>query len=80
MLHYVEQANQVEYLKQLFTTQEAAHYLSLSKSYLDNDRGKNALIPFIRIGSRTVRYRREDLDKFISRGLRKSTADMGEDF
>ena len=64
-------------MQQLLTTKEAAKYLGVSKAFLDRDRWAGARIPFIRVGSRAVRYRREDLDEFITAQTRKSTADCG---
>lgn len=49
----------------LLTTVEAAEYLGLSKAYLERDRWQGAIVPYLRIGQRTIRYRKSDLDKFI---------------
>ena len=40
----------------LVTTKEAARILGVSKAFLDKDRWAGARIPFIRIGSRSIRY------------------------
>lgn len=58
----------------LLCTKEAARYLGVSKAFLDRDRWAGARIPFIRVGSRAVRYRLEDLDAFISAQTRFSTS------
>lgn len=50
----------------LLTTKEAARLLGLSKSFLERDRWAGAKVPFIRVGSRSVRYRREDLDRYLA--------------
>lgn len=42
--------------KKLLTTKEAAALLGVSRAFLERDRWKGASIPFIRIGTRTVRY------------------------
>lgn len=42
--------------KPLLTTAEAASFLGVSKAFLERDRWAGARIPFIQIGSRTVRY------------------------
>lgn len=58
----------------LFCTKQAARYLGVSKSFLDKDRWAGARIPFIKIGTRAVRYRREDLDSYIAQQTRLSTS------
>jgi len=58
----------------LLTTVEAAQLLGVSKAFLERDRWAGARIPFIRIGNRAVRYRREDLDNFIASRIRHSTS------
>lgn len=58
----------------LLKTFEAAQLLGVSKAFLERDRWAGARIPFIRIGNRAVRYRREDLDKFIESRIRHSTS------
>lgn len=59
----------------LLNTQQAADYLTVSAAFLERDRWAGARIPFIRIGSRSVRYRQEDLDQYISRQVRMSTSE-----
>lgn len=49
----------------LLTTHEAAKYLSVSIAFLERDRWAGATIPFIQVGSRAVRYRLADLEKFV---------------
>ncbi|MFV2044147.1 MAG: helix-turn-helix transcriptional regulator [Anaerolineales bacterium] len=61
----------------LLCTKEAARYLSVSKAFLERDRWAGARIPFVKIGSRAVRYRRADLDAYIERQIRMSTSDRG---
>lgn len=48
----------------LLTTAEAAQYLGLAKSTLQNQRSAGVGVPFRRIG-RAVRYVRAELDEFI---------------
>ena len=50
---------------ELLTTQEAANYLGISRAFLVRDRWAGAKVPYIQVGSRAVRYRKVDLDKFI---------------
>jgi predicted DNA-binding transcriptional regulator AlpA len=60
--------------KNLFNTSEAATYLGLSKAFLERDRWAGARIPYIQVGSRAVRYRLIDLEKYIESRIRKSTS------
>lgn len=61
----------------LLNTTQAAHYLGLSKAFLERDRWAGARVPFIKIGSRAVRYRLQDLERYIDSCIRKSTSDTG---
>jgi hypothetical protein len=52
--------------KFLLRTKDAATRLSVSTSFIEQDRVTGKLgIPFIKIGSRSVRYRVEDLEKYL---------------
>lgn len=59
----------------LLTTKEAARFLGVSKAFLERDRWAGARIPFVRLGTRAVRYRPEDLDGYLSNQVRRSTVD-----
>lgn len=61
----------------LLNTLEAANYLGLSKAFLERDRWAGAKVPFIKISTRAVRYRLDDLEKYIESRVRKSTSDLG---
>ena len=61
----------------LLTTKEAAHYLGVSAAFLERDRWAGARIPFIKIGSRAVRYESATLDAYIASQRRRSTSDPG---
>ncbi len=63
----------------LLDTAEAATYLGVSKAFLERDRWAGARIPFIKIGSRAVRYRQNDLDQYIDQQVRLSTSQYGEE-
>ena len=65
-------------LDHLLNTQEAATILGVSKAFLERDRWAGARIPFIRVGSRAVRYRLSDIDAYIESNQRRSTSDTGE--
>lgn len=62
----------------LLNTREAARYLGLSKAFLERDRWAGAKVPYIKISTRAVRYRREDLDTYILSRVRLSTSDPGK--
>lgn len=61
----------------LLTTADAAKHLGLSKAFLERDRWAGARIPFIKVGSRAVRYRLSDLETYITDQVRHSTSDLG---
>ena len=64
--------------KNLLTTSEASTYLSMGKAFLEWDHWAGARIPFIKMGSRAVRYRKSDLDEYIDKQMRVSTCDNGQ--
>ncbi|KZY94939.1 excisionase [Oleiphilus sp. HI0073] len=61
-------------MTQLLTTAEAAKHLTVSKAFLERDRWAGARIPYVKIGSRAVRYRMSDLDDFLNKQIRTSTS------
>ena len=61
----------------LLTTKEAAQYLCVSMAFLERDRWAGARIPFVKIGSRSVRYRTSDLESYLDIQVRLSTSDTG---
>lgn len=60
-------------MQKLLTTKEAAKYLGVSETFLERDRWKGAEIPFVRLGSRAVRYDLAALEDFIASRVRKPT-------
>ena len=58
----------------LFNTKQAAKYLCVSPAFLERDRWAGAQIPFIKVGSRAVRYRQSDLEEYIEQQVRHSTS------
>lgn len=60
--------------RKLLTTKEAAEKLGVSAAYLERDRWAGARVPFVRLGKRSIRYRQEDLDNFITSSLHQSTS------
>jgi len=57
-------------MNQLLTTKEAARILGVSAAFLERDRWAGAKIPFIRIGSRAVRYEHSALNAYIEQQRR----------
>ena len=66
-------------MEQLLNTKQAAEILGISAAFLERDRWAGARVKFIKIGSRTVRYRLSDLENYVESQVRKSTSDTGED-
>lgn len=64
-------------MEQLLNTKQAAKLLGISPAFLERDRWAGARVKFIKIGSRTVRYRLADLENYIESQVRKSTSDTG---
>jgi len=58
----------------LLTTKEAARYLSVSDAFLERDRWAGARIPFVKVSSRAVRYRRCDLEQYLTSQVRCTTS------
>lgn len=56
-------------LDKLLTTKQAAPILGVSEAFLERDRWAGAKVPFIRVGSRAVRYRLSDLESYIESRL-----------
>ncbi len=63
-------------LDRLLTTKEAAAYLGVSAAFLERDRWAGARIPFVRIGSRAVRYRLGELENYVAGQTRTNTAEL----
>jgi hypothetical protein len=61
----------------LLTTKEAAALLKVKPACLEARRWKGEPPPFLRIGARIVRYRREDLERWFHEARRTSTSDPG---
>lgn len=61
-------------IEQLLTTKQAAPILGVSIAFLERDRWAGARVPFIKIGSRAVRYRLSDLLDYIESCKRHSTS------
>lgn len=59
----------------ILNTKQAAQYLGVSAAFLERDRWAGARIPFIKLGSRSIRYRKLDLEEFVQQQIRYSTCD-----
>ena len=59
----------------LLTTKQAATYLSVSPAFLERDRWAGSRIPFVKLGTRSIRYREEDLENYIQQQIRFSTTE-----
>jgi len=64
-------AEQFEAAGKILKDPDAARYVGMSESWLRQTRmlGRTDGPPFIRIGTRTIRYRRCDLDRWLERRL-----------
>ncbi len=64
----------------LLTSRQAAEYLGFSLNWIQDRRKTGGGPRYIRINSRTVRYRRQDLDRWIDAfGTREHTAQTKAD-
>lgn len=61
----------------VLNTSEAADYLSLRRATLETWRSRGGGPKFSKLGRRVV-YRIEDLEAFLTAGLRRSVSDRGD--
>lgn len=52
-------------MQKLLTTKETAQILGVSEQFLERDRWAGARIPFVRVGSRAVRYDPAALQSYV---------------
>ena len=64
-------------MKRLFDQRELAKELGLSKRSLERYRLHGNGPRYVRVGSRLIRYREEDVEAWINQSLRTSTSDVG---
>lgn len=64
---------------QLLSTPQAAKFLNVSIAFLERDRWAGARIPFIKVGSRAVRYRLDDLHNYIASHRQASILEANHD-
>ncbi|WP_306520674.1 AlpA family transcriptional regulator [Rheinheimera sp.] len=61
----------------LLSTKDAAEVLGVSVAFLERDRWAGARVPFVKVGSRAVRYRMSDLTSYIDGNVFQSTSQAG---
>lgn len=61
-------------LNKLLNTKETADLLGVSEAFLERDRWAGARIPFIKVGARAIRYRLEDIERYIEQNITRSTS------
>lgn len=64
---------------QLLSTPQAAKFLNVSIAFLERDRWAGARIPFVKVGSRAVRYRLDDLENYINGQRHQSVLEAKND-
>jgi hypothetical protein len=64
---------------QLLSTPQAAKFLNVSIAFLERDRWAGARIPFVKVGSRAVRYRLDDLEAHIQSNRQQSVLEAKHD-
>lgn len=64
---------------QLLSTPQAAKFLNVSIAFLERDRWAGARIPFVKVGSRAVRYRLDDLENYINNHRHQSVLEAKND-
>ncbi len=62
-------------MKHLLSVREAAHYLGISKSWLDKQRTTGGGPRYIRVTHRSVRYDVEDLEAWVASRKANSTSE-----
>lgn len=64
---------------ELLHTKDAAKFLNVSVAFLERDRWAGARIPFVKVGSRAVRYRLDDLQAYIKNQRQDSVLESRHD-
>lgn len=64
---------------ELLHTKDAAKFLNVSVAFLERDRWAGARIPFVKVGSRAVRYRLDDLHAYINNQRQDSVLESRHD-
>lgn len=69
----------MQFQSQLLSTPQAAKFLNVSIAFLERDRWAGARIPFVKVGSRAVRYRLDDLQNYINSQRQESVLEAHHD-
>lgn len=69
--------NYPDYLDRLLNEKEAAEFLNYSVRALQNWRLRGGGPRYVKVSSRSVRYRRRDLLAWVEEHLRSNTSDIG---
>ena len=64
---------------ELLHTKDAAKFLNVSVAFLELDRWAGARIPFVKVGSRAVRYCLDDLQAYIKNQRQDSVLESRHD-
>ncbi len=67
---------ETEMQTQLLSTPQAAKFLNVSIAFLERDRWAGARIPYVKVGSRAVRYRLDDLEDYINSNRQQSVLEV----
>lgn len=67
---------ETEMQTQLLSTPQAAKFLNVSIAFLERDRWAGARIPYVKVGSRAVRYRLDDLEDYINSNRQQSVFEV----
>jgi hypothetical protein len=59
----------------LLNTKETAELLNVSEAFLERDRWAGARTPFIKVGARAIRYRIQDIERYLEDNLCFSTSE-----
>ena len=62
----------------LIKQDEAASYLGLSEATLERDRWRGGDIPYVKVGTRAIRYDLEQLDEYIDRNTVKNSSEISK--
>ena len=65
-------------MRRILRTPETARYVGLSESWLEKQRMEGGGPPYIKLSSRAVGYRLDDLDRWLESRRVASTSDADE--
>lgn len=59
--------------------EQAAQYLGVGRRWMQERRIDGTGPPFVRMTARAIRYRKQDLDRWLEENLHGSTAEYGDE-